>query len=182
MAAVDNLKKLSASLKEANAAKKGKGIIDIEDIKSKFKSDSPSIIDLVKRDVSGLNVKQPSWAKGPAVPDQATKEDVVTVKKQVEAKAAPKAVKPKASGYKKLKDTSGDYWSPSGDEGDYGSATGETGANMGQVNKGGYDASEGMKRGGKVKKMASGGSVKRSSASSRADGIATRGKTRGKIC
>ena len=34
-----------------------------------------------------------------------------------------------------------------------------------------------MKRGGKVKKMASGGS-----ASSRADGIATKGKTRGKIC
>jgi len=34
-----------------------------------------------------------------------------------------------------------------------------------------------MKRGGKVKKMASGGS-----ASSRADGIAQRGKTRGKMC
>ena len=37
-----------------------------------------------------------------------------------------------------------------------------------------------MKRGGKVKKMASGGSV--SSASKRADGIAQRGKTRGRIC
>jgi hypothetical protein len=36
---------------------------------------------------------------------------------------------------------------------------------------------EGMKRGGKVKKMASGGS-----ASGRADGIAQRGKTRGKMC
>jgi hypothetical protein len=34
-----------------------------------------------------------------------------------------------------------------------------------------------MKKGGKVKKMASGGS-----ASSRADGIATKGKTRGKMC
>jgi len=34
-----------------------------------------------------------------------------------------------------------------------------------------------MKHGGKVKKMASGGS-----ASSRADGIATKGKTRGKMC
>ena len=34
-----------------------------------------------------------------------------------------------------------------------------------------------MKRGGKVKKMASGGS-----ASSRADGIAVKGKTRGKMC
>ena len=34
-----------------------------------------------------------------------------------------------------------------------------------------------MKRGGAVKKMASGGS-----ASSRADGIATKGKTRGKMC
>jgi hypothetical protein len=34
-----------------------------------------------------------------------------------------------------------------------------------------------MKKGGKVKKMASGGS-----ASQRADGIAQRGKTRGKMC
>jgi hypothetical protein len=37
------------------------------------------------------------------------------------------------------------------------------------------------KKGGSVKKMASGGSVK-SSASKRADGIAVKGKTRGKIC
>ena len=40
------------------------------------------------------------------------------------------------------------------------------------------DANDGnLKRGGAVKKMASGGSV-----SSRADGIAQRGKTRGKMC
>jgi hypothetical protein len=38
---------------------------------------------------------------------------------------------------------------------------------------------EGYKNGGKVKKMASGGAV---SASRRADGIAQRGKTRGKMC
>jgi len=38
----------------------------------------------------------------------------------------------------------------------------------------------GMKKGGTVKKMASGGSV--SSASKRADGIAVKGKTRGKMC
>lgn len=37
----------------------------------------------------------------------------------------------------------------------------------------------GMKKGGKVKKMAAGGSTK--SASARADGCAQRGKTRGKI-
>jgi len=37
--------------------------------------------------------------------------------------------------------------------------------------------SAGMKHGGKVKKMASGGS-----ASSRADGIAAKGKTRGRMC
>jgi hypothetical protein len=37
-----------------------------------------------------------------------------------------------------------------------------------------------MKKGGAVKKMSSGGKV--SSASRRADGIATKGKTRGKIC
>jgi hypothetical protein len=41
------------------------------------------------------------------------------------------------------------------------------------------DEDQGMKRGGKVKKMASGGAV---SASRRADGIAQRGKTRGKMC
>ena len=41
----------------------------------------------------------------------------------------------------------------------------------------------GMKKGGNVKKMASGGSVKQSSsASRRGDGIATKGKTRGKMC
>jgi len=40
-----------------------------------------------------------------------------------------------------------------------------------------YDA---MKKGGSVKKMASGGTTK--SASSRGDGIAQRGKTRGKMC
>ena len=40
-----------------------------------------------------------------------------------------------------------------------------------------------MKRGGKVKKMASGGMTSKiSSASKRADGIATKSKTRGKIC
>jgi len=38
----------------------------------------------------------------------------------------------------------------------------------------------GMKKGGSVKKMASGGKV--SSASSRADGIAQRGKTKGRMC
>jgi len=54
------------------------------------------------------------------------------------------------------------------------------------VNKQDEDAAEmrresrGMKKGGAVKKMASGGSV--SSASRRADGIAQRGKTRGKMC
>lgn len=44
-------------------------------------------------------------------------------------------------------------------------------------------ADDAMKRGGRVKKMASGGSVKSSvsTASKRADGIAQRGKTRGKI-
>ena len=47
---------------------------------------------------------------------------------------------------------------------------------------GGLDQGSGgeYKRGGKVKKMASGGMT--SSASKRADGIATKGKTRGKIC
>jgi hypothetical protein len=42
-----------------------------------------------------------------------------------------------------------------------------------------YYDSDDMKRGGSVKKMASGGSV---SASSRGDGIASKGKTRGRMC
>ena len=85
--------------------------------------------------------------------------------------APKKDEKPKAkkAGTKKLKDTSGDYWSADGLSGDIGSASGEVGADMGKVNKGGYDASEGMKRGG---------TVSRSSASKRADGCAIRGRTR----
>ena len=39
-----------------------------------------------------------------------------------------------------------------------------------------------MKKGGAVKKMSSGGSTSKSSASSRGDGIASKGKTRGRIC
>ena len=42
---------------------------------------------------------------------------------------------------------------------------------------------EKFKKGGSVKKMASGGMTSKvSSASSRGDGIATKGKTRGKVC
>jgi hypothetical protein len=48
---------------------------------------------------------------------------------------------------------------------------------------GGADFSLGMKKGGKVKKMASGGMTSKApSASRRGDGIASRGKTRCKIC
>ena len=66
-------------------------------------------------------------------------------------KPASDAAKPKPAAIKPLKDTSDQYWSPSdSDSGNYGSATGEIGPNMGQVNKGGYDPSEGMKRGGKI--------------------------------
>ena len=46
------------------------------------------------------------------------------------------------------------------------------------VDNPGYSA--GMKKGGKVKKMASGGTT--SSASKRGDGIAQRGKTKGRVC
>jgi hypothetical protein len=46
------------------------------------------------------------------------------------------------------------------------------------VNDPGYSA--GMKKGGKVKKMASGGMT--ASASKRGDGIAQRGKTKGRVC
>ena len=45
---------------------------------------------------------------------------------------------------------------------------------------GGLNKALGMKKGGKVKTYAKGGSV--SSASSRGDGIAQRGKTRGRMC
>lgn len=126
------------------------------------------------------------------------------------AKAKPKA---KAT-YKKLKDTSGDYFTPT-ESGEMGSAMGEVGADMGMVNKANRDIdysgmsrmasdedaakvdlkssgkadyvdpheqarrSMGFKKGGAVKKMAKGGKV--SSASSRGDGCAQRGKTRGRM-
>lgn len=134
----DKLKKLREDLKAANDAKKGKGIIDVEDIKSKLGLSKPKNEDMSNR------ITESSYKGKNVTPD-----------------------KPKKSN--KLKDTSGDYWNPVG-TGDMGSATGETGPNMGQVNKGGYDASEGMKKGGKV-----------SSASKRADGIASRGRTRGRM-
>ena len=54
-------------------------------------------------------------------------------------------------------------------------STNKPGTNISYENTETSDMS--MKRGGKVKKMSSGGS-----ASSRADGIATKGKTRGKMC
>ena len=57
---------------------------------------------------------------------------------------------------------------------------GTTEQNIPQVNPMGdatMPASAGMKKGGKVKKMAKGGS-----AHSRADGIAQKGHTRGKYC
>jgi hypothetical protein len=54
-------------------------------------------------------------------------------------------------------------------------STNKPGTNISYENTETSDMS--MRRGGKVKKMASGGS-----ASSRADGIATKGKTRGKMC
>ena len=145
----------------------------------KPEADSPSIIEMAKREMRGFKVKQPKSnspdipgqrslnKKGPDVEDKASD--------KVEEKAKPK-VKAKPT-VKKLKDTSSEYWSADGISGDYGSATGETGPDMGQVNKGGYDPeAEGMKRGGKVKKMAKGGS-----ASSRGDGCAQRGKTRGRF-
>ena len=48
---------------------------------------------------------------------------------------------------------------------------------------GGMAGVGGMKRGGKVKKMASGGMTSKvSSASKRGDGIAKRGKTKGRMC
>ena len=70
-----------------------------------------------------------------------------------------------------------------GGAGKRGGASSEAAANMMDLppyreNPDSYDMS--MKRGGKVKKMASGGTT--SSASKRGDGIATKGKTRGRMC
>ena len=181
----DNLRKLSEDLKAANAAKKGKGIIDVEDIKSKLgisSTESPSIIDMAKRELKGFSVKQPK-SESPDIPGQRSlNKKGADVEEKVSTKADSKpAEKPKAkkAGIKKLKDTSKEYWSADGLSGDIGSASGESGPDMGRVNKGGYDPEEGMKRGGKVKKMAGGGSV--SSASRRADGCAVRGKTKGRV-
>jgi len=78
----------------------------------------------------------------------------------VEKKEKPKAkAKPKTE-VKKLKDTSSEYWSADGITGDIGSVNSEEGS------------APKYKAGGAVK------SPKNKSASSRADGIAVRGKTR----
>ena len=61
------------------------------------------------------------------------------------------------------------------DDREPGSSGGSQGTQVGAP--GGDDVLGAYKRGGKVKKMAKGGS-----ASSRADGIAIKGKTRGKMC
>jgi hypothetical protein len=61
------------------------------------------------------------------------------------------------------------------DDREPGSSGGHRGTEAGAP--GGDDMLGSYKRGGKVKKMANGGS-----ASSRADGIAIKGKTRGKMC
>jgi hypothetical protein len=61
------------------------------------------------------------------------------------------------------------------DDREPGSSGGSRGTEAGAP--GGDDTLGAYKRGGKVKKMANGGS-----ASSRADGIAIKGKTRGKMC
>ena len=62
--------------------------------------------------------------------------------------------------------------------GDLGQFAGGSGRGVSKPRDEGLDGAVlAMKRGGKVKKMANGGS-----ASSRADGIAVKGKTRGKMC
>ena len=71
----------------------------------------------------------------------------------------------------------GRYAAPGyGDLGQFAGGSGGGGSGKPRFDEEGVSV-EAFKRGGKVKKMASGGS-----ASSRADGIAIKGKTRGKIC
>ena len=68
----------------------------------------------------------------------------------------------------------GRYAAPGyGDQGQFAGGSGGSKPRDEELNAG----ASAMKRGGKVKKMASGGS-----ASSRADGIAQRGKTKGRMC
>lgn len=73
----------------------------------------------------------------------------------------------------------GEYAAPGyGDLGQFAGGSGGAKARDEELNAG----ASAMKRGGKVKKMASGGMTSKvSSASRRADGIATKGKTRGRF-
>jgi hypothetical protein len=73
----------------------------------------------------------------------------------------------------------GEYAVPGyGDQGQFAGGSGGSKPRDEELNAG----ASAMKRGGKVKKMASGGMTSKvSSASKRADGIATKGKTRGKM-
>ena len=80
----------------------------------------------------------------------------------------------------------GRYAAPGyGDQGQFAGGSGSGGSGSGSGGSKPQDeeldaGASAMKRGGKVKKMASGGMT--SSASKRADGIAVKGKTRGKMC
>ena len=75
----------------------------------------------------------------------------------------------------------GEFAAPGfGDLGQFAGGDGSGGGGGGKYFDDQSMATMAMKRGGKVKKMASGGMT--SSASKRADGIAVKGKTRGKMC
>jgi hypothetical protein len=138
---------------------------------------------MVKKEMGGFKVK-PYRKDVDTITSQATGDKPKVMSRQDfsddkmgpnmgrDAKKKEDKPKPKAKpAVKKLKDTSGDYYTANGISGDMGSASGEMGPDMGKVNKGGYDPEEGMKRGGKVKPkcMARGG------------GIEVRGKTRGRM-
>lgn len=174
MAGVGNFQKKEVPMpKPSKASKEEIDSITSQATKNKSKLDTTSRISA--SDKVGPNMGRGTSGLKDTLGSAMAQTSMRLADKKEEDKPKPK---PKAKpAFTKLKDTSGDYYTANGNSGEMGSASGEVGADMSQVSKGGYDPeSEGMKRGGKVKKMAGGGS-----ASSRGDGCAQRGKTKGRF-
>jgi len=111
----------------------------------------------------------------PSEQAKAIADDTAVVQSRFQAKDGGKMLR-QAEANLRADSDAGRYAVPGyGDQGQFAGGSGSGGSKPRdeELNAG----ASAMKRGGKVKKMANGGS-----ASSRADGIATKGKTRGKMC
>ena len=113
----------------------------------------------------------------PAEQAKAIEHDTAVVQSSFQAKDGGKMLR-QAEANLRADSDEGRYGVPGyGDLGQFAGGSGRGGGAKPNTDEELTSGKSAMKRGGKVKKMANGGS-----ASSRADGIAVKGKTRGKMC